>query len=96
MIGCGTLPKKNGPDFTGGNSKLDAIYNRTEEKALDGHRRTNNPMVCKSAQDLLPTSDRYRLYCYHTDVHREYSCCCAQAKKHIYIEKPITHTYEMH
>ena len=55
MIGCGDVTEvKNGPGlYLNENCALDAICNRTYEKALDWAKRHNQPTVCRTA-DMRP------------------------------------------
>lgn len=97
MIGCGNVTEaKNGPGlYLNENCSLDAIYNRTYEKALDWAKRHNQPAVCRTLEELL-TDDRVEIVYIATtpDVHKEQALQCLRAGKHVYLEKPMFFRWE--
>lgn len=97
MIGCGDVTEvKNGPGlYLNENCALDAICNRTYEKALDWAKRHNQPTVCRTLEELL-ADDRVEIVYIATtpDAHKEQALRCLRAGKHIYLEKPVFFHWE--
>ena len=97
MIGCGDVTEeKNGPGlYLNANSELRAITNRTYEKALDWSKRHHSCVVYKSVDELVADPQIDIVYIATTpDCHLKYAIQCANAGKHVYIEKPIALSYE--
>lgn len=97
MIGCGDVTEvKNGPGlYLNENCALDAICNRTYEKALDWAKRHNQPTVYRTLEELL-ADDRVEIVYIATtpDVHKEQALQCLYAGKHVYLEKPMFFRWE--
>lgn len=97
MIGCGEVTEeKNGPGlYLNANSELRAVTNRTYEKALDWSKRHNSCMVYRTVEELTADPEIDIIYIATTpDCHMKYAVQCANAGKHVYLEKPVALTYE--
>jgi predicted dehydrogenase len=97
MIGCGDVTEvKNGPGlYKCRDSRLVGVSNRTIEKAHDWVRRHGQGRVFSTVEELLACPEIDIVYVAVTpDKHREFALQCAEAGKHCYLEKPITHSYE--
>ncbi|MBQ2817162.1 MAG: Gfo/Idh/MocA family oxidoreductase [Clostridia bacterium] len=97
MLGSGDVTEmKNGPGlYLNDNCELKGIWNRTYEKAISWSERHNGCTVYKSVDELLSDNDIDIVYIATTpDVHKELALKCIRAKKHVYIEKPISMRYE--
>lgn len=92
IIGCGNVTEaKSGPAFSRvGNSKLAAVMRRDAEKAKDYAERHGVPKWYGDADDLLNDPGIDAVYiATPPDSHAQYAIAAAEAKKHIYVEKPM-------
>jgi len=96
MIGCGDVAEvKSGPGFyKADHSTLVAVMRRNGELAADYARRHGVGRWSDNAEDILRAPDIDAVYIATlTDSHREYALRCAQAGKHVYVEKPMAMTH---
>lgn len=92
MIGCGNVTEmKSGPAFNKvGDSKLLAVMRRDLEKAKDYALRHNVPRVYSRASDLINDKDINAVYiATPPGSHAEYALEVINARKPVYIEKPM-------
>jgi predicted dehydrogenase len=92
MIGCGNVTEmKSGPAFNKvGDSKLLAVMRRDIEKAKDYAQRHNVPKVYSRASDLISDKDINAVYiATPPGSHAEYALEVINARKPVYIEKPM-------
>lgn len=96
MIGCGDVAEvKSGPGFyKADHSALVAVMRRDGRLAADYARRHGVGRWSDDAEDILRAPDIDAVYIATlTDSHREYTLRCAQAGKHVYVEKPMAMTH---
>jgi 1,5-anhydro-D-fructose reductase (1,5-anhydro-D-mannitol-forming) len=96
MIGCGDVAEvKSGPGFyKADHSALVAVMRRDGKLAADYARRHGVGRWSDDAEDILRAPDIDAVYIATlTDSHREYTLRCAQAGKHVYVEKPMAMTH---
>lgn len=97
IIGCGKVTEvKSGPAFQKSkNSRLIAVMRRNEILAQDYAKRHNVPKCYSSAIDLVNDSEIDAVYiATPPSSHKEYAVMCAQARKAVYIEKPMAINFE--
>ncbi|MCL7764869.1 Gfo/Idh/MocA family oxidoreductase [Polaribacter sp. Z014] len=93
IIGCGDVAEvKSGPAFQKiKNSKLIAVMRRNAVKAEDFATRHNVPFWYNSVDELLQNPEINAIYiATPPSTHIEMVKKCVNAKKFIYLEKPIT------
>ncbi|QOD60962.1 Gfo/Idh/MocA family oxidoreductase [Polaribacter haliotis] len=96
IIGAGDVAEvKSGPAFNKvENSKLVAVMRRNATKAKDFAERHNVPFWYTSIEDLLENPEINAVYiATPPSTHLEIAKKCLQAKKFVYLEKPITLNY---
>lgn len=92
IIGCGKVTEvKSGPGFQkANNSELVAVMRRNGELAKDYAARHGVPKYYDQANDLIWDPDVDAVYIATPPAnHKEYTLLCAQAKKPVYVEKPM-------
>jgi 1,5-anhydro-D-fructose reductase (1,5-anhydro-D-mannitol-forming) len=92
MIGCGDVAEvKSGPAFyKARNSSLVAVMRRDGKLAADFARRHNVPRWHDDANAIIDAPDIDAVYiATHTDSHHCYAIRCAEARKPVYVEKPM-------
>lgn len=93
IIGCGDVAEiKSGPAFQKvKNSKLIAVMRRNSAKAKDFAERHQVPFWYDSVDELLQNPEINAVYiATPPSTHLEITKKCLQAKKFIYLEKPMT------
>ncbi|WP_435415061.1 Gfo/Idh/MocA family protein [Polaribacter aestuariivivens] len=96
IIGAGDVAEvKSGPAFNKvANSKLVAIMRRNARKAQDFAQRHDVSFWYTSIDDLLENPEINAIYiATPPSTHSEIAKKCLQAKKFVYLEKPITLNY---
>jgi predicted dehydrogenase len=97
IIGAGDVAEvKSGPAFNKvANSKLVAVMRRNAAKAKDFAERHKVPFWYTSVDELLENPEINAVYiATPPSTHLEISKKCLQAKKLVYLEKPITLNYK--
>lgn len=93
IIGCGDVAEiKSGPAFQKAkNSKLIAVMRRNANKAKDFAKRHNVPFWYNSVDELLQNNEINAVYiATPPSTHLEIAKKSLNAKKFVYIEKPMT------
>ena len=96
IIGCGDVTEvKSGPAFNlADNSKLVAVMRRTGKLAEDYARRHNVPKWYGNADDLINDPEVDAVYiATPPSSHKYYTLAAAEAKKIVYVEKPMALNY---
>jgi predicted dehydrogenase len=96
IIGCGNVTeKKSGPAFQKiENSQLIAVMRRNAELAKDYAERHNIPKWYSDPYDLAFDPDINAIYiATPPNAHLEYVKLAAEAKKPVYVEKPVGRSY---
>ncbi len=96
MIGCGSVTEvKSGPAFNKvNNSRLIAVMRRNGALAEDYAKRHNVPRFYTDADKLISDPDIDAIYvATPPGTHAEYAIKIIQAKKPVYIEKPMALNY---
>lgn len=97
FIGCGSVTeKKSGPAFSKipGSSTV-AVMRRDLEKAADYAKRHNIPRWYNKAEDLVNDHDVNAIYiATPPGSHSFYTEMAAEAKKPVYVEKPMALNYK--
>ena len=96
IIGCGDVTEvKSGPAFNlADNSKLVAVMRRTGKLAEDYARRHNVPKWYDNADDLINDPEVDAVYiATPPSSHKDYTLTVAEAKKIVYVEKPMALNY---
>src|SRR5450631_1000071 len=96
MIGCGSVTEvKSGPAFNKvNNSRLIAVMRRNTAMAEDYARRHNVPKVYSIASDLIRDKDINAVYiATPPSSHADYALEVIDARKPVYIEKPMASSY---
>lgn len=96
MIGCGSVTEiKSGPAFNKvKDSRLLAVMRRNTTLAEDYAHRHNVPKVYSSATELINDKDVNAVYiATPPSSHTEYALEVIDARKPVYIEKPMASTY---
>jgi len=97
IIGCGNVTeKKSGPGFQkSNNSELVAVMRRTAEKAEDYARRHHVHKWYDDADKLINDPDVDAIYiATPPETHKYYTVRVAEAKKPVYVEKPMARSFE--
>jgi predicted dehydrogenase len=97
FIGCGDVTEvKSGPAFNKvPNSQIIAVMRRDGEKAKHYASRHNIPKWYDDADKLINDPDINAIYiATPPSSHCEYTIKAANAKKAVYVEKPMARTYE--
>ena len=92
MIGCGDVAEvKSGPGFyKARNSTLAAVMRRNGRLAEDYARRHGVPRWHDDADAIIGAPDIDAVYIATlTDTHHDYTLRCANARKPVYVEKPM-------
>ena len=93
IIGCGDVTElKSGPAFNKvPNSSLVAVMRRDAAKAEDYAKRHGVPVWYSNAEELINLPDINAVYiATPPSAHLEYAIAALQAKKMVYVEKPMT------
>src|SRR5690606_29255457 len=93
IIGCGDVTElKSGPAFNKvPNSSLVAVMRRDAAKAEDYAKRHGVPLWYSNAEELINLPDINAVYiATPPSAHLEYAIAALQAKKMVYVEKPMT------
>jgi predicted dehydrogenase len=96
IIGCGDVTEvKSGPGFQKAkNSKLAAVMRRDGRKAADYAKRHCVAKWYKDAEKLIHDPQIDAVYiATPPDTHKYYTLLVADAKKVVYVEKPMARTY---
>ena len=96
IIGCGDVTEvKSGPAFNlADNSRLVAVMRRTGKLAEDYAHRHNVPKWYDDPVDLINDSDVNAVYiATPPSSHKDYALAAAEAKKIVYVEKPMALNY---
>ena len=96
IIGCGDVTEvKSGPAFNlANNSKLVAVMRRTGKLAEDYAYRHNVPKWYDNADDLINDPEVDAVYiATPPSSHKDYTLAVAEAKKIVYVEKPMALNY---
>jgi predicted dehydrogenase len=96
IIGAGDVTEvKSGPAFNKvDNSKILAVMRRNLEKAKDYAKRHSIENYTNNADDVLNNPEINAVYiATPPSSHAEYTIRIANAKKHVYVEKPMATTY---
>jgi len=95
IIGCGRVAQSHGEGVLASNGavELTAIVSRTEEKRKAFQNKFNVPNAYADIDEALAsgTFDAVDI-CLPNHLHTEYAIKCAQAGKHILLEKPMANT----
>ena len=97
IIGCGDVTEvKSGPGFQKAkNSRLVAVMRRNGKLARDYAIRHNVPKWYDNADALIQDNEVDAVYIATPPVfHKEYTIKVAQAKKPVYVEKPMSLNYQ--
>lgn len=97
IIGCGDVCEiKSGPAFNKvADSELVAVMRRNETKAADFAKRHCVPKYYTNAEHLINDPEINAIYIATPPAsHEEYSIMSIKAGKPVYIEKPLSVTYE--
>ena len=97
FIGCGDVTEvKSGPAFNKvPNSKIVAVMRREGEKAQEYASRHNIPKWYNDADKLIDDPEINAIYIATPPAsHCEYTIKVSNAKKAVYVEKPMARTYE--
>lgn len=92
IIGCGDVTEvKSGPAFQkASRSRLVAVMRRTGELARDYAQRHGVPKWYDNATALIDDSEVDAIYIATPPAnHKQYTLLCAQARKPVYVEKPM-------
>jgi len=92
IIGCGDVTEiKSGPGFQKAkNSRLVAVMRRDGDLARDYARRHQVPKWYDNADSLIHDDEIDAVYIATPPIfHRDYTLKVAQAKKTVYVEKPM-------
>ena len=95
IIGCGNVTEvKSGPAFNViPNSSLVAVMRRDEKLLHDYALRHNVPFTFSNAADLIHHPDINAIYiATPPNVHEQYAIEALEAKKFVYVEKPMATT----
>jgi predicted dehydrogenase len=93
IIGCGDVTElKSGPAFNKiKNSSLIAVMRRNADKAKDFAERHHVPKWYADADELINDADINAVYiATPPSSHKQYAIAALQAKKFVYVEKPMT------
>lgn len=96
IIGCGDVTEvKSGPAFNmAENSKLVAVMRRNGSMAEDYAKRHGVPKWYNSAEQLIHDPEVDAVYiATPPSSHKEYTLAAAEAKKPVYVEKPMALNY---
>lgn len=96
IIGVGNVAElKSGPAFNKiENSKIISVMRRNLDKAEDYAKRHSIPHFTNSADEILSNPEIDAIYiATPPSSHAEYTIKAAQAKKHVYVEKPMATSY---
>lgn len=97
IIGVGDVTElKSGPAFNKvDNSEIVMVMRRNLEKAEDYAKRHSIPNYTNNADDIFNNPDINAVYiATPPSSHSEYTIKAANAKKHVYVEKPMATTHK--